>query len=410
MKRAICLVAGGGPAGIMLGLLLARGGVEVIVCEKHADFLRDFRGDTVHPSTIKLLDELGLGAEFAQLPQSRLESFRLPTTGGETVDFGDFAALDPPYNYIAMIPQWDFLAFLVAHARREPSFTLLMETEVTSLLWQDEKVTGVTVRTSDGEESIEADLVVACDGRHSILRKQAGLFPRDYDVPFDVWWFRLPRHPDEQAEPANLVPSFAGRDIMLSIAREGFYQMAAFIPKGTDAQRRAQGVEPLRAMIARLRPDFADRVETLTSMDEVKTLDVRLDRLKRWHRPGLLCIGDAAHAMSPAGGVGINLAIQDAVATARILRNPLRAGTVTERDLEAVQQRRMMPTRIIQAMQRVLHRVVFQNGFQSGRAGPPRLMLFLARHVPGFRKLPARFIAFGPPPEHAPDFARRPTD
>lgn len=409
MKRAMCLIAGGGPAGIMLGLLLARGGVEVVVCEKHADFLRDFRGDTVHPSTIRLLGELGLGAEFAQLPQSRLQSLRFPTTNGESVDFGDFSALEPPYNYIAMIPQWDFLAFLAAHARREPSFTLLMETEVTDLLWQNDRVTGAIVRTGDGEESIEADLVVACDGRHSILRQQAGLVPRDYDVPFDVWWFRLPRYPDEETEPASLVPSFAGRDIMLSIAREGFYQMAAFIPKGTDAERRSQGIKPLKAMIARLRPDFADRVDTLTSMDEVKTLDVKLDRLMRWHRPGLLCIGDAAHAMSPAGGVGINLAIQDAVAAARILRNPLRAGTITESDLAAVQRRRTMPTRVIQAMQRLLHRVIFQNGFQSGRAGPPRFMLFLARRVAGFRKIPARFLAFGPRPEAAPDFARRPT-
>lgn len=410
MKRAMCLVAGGGPAGIMLGLLLARGGVEVIVCEKHADFLRDFRGDTVHASTIRLLDELGLGTEFAQLPQSRLESLRLPTTSGETIDFGDFSAIAPPYNYVAMIPQWDFLAFLAAHARREPSFTLLMETEVTDLLWNGDRVAGVSVRNGGGEELIEADLVVACDGRHSILRTRAGLPSRAYDVPFDVWWFRLPRPLDEQAEPANLVPSFAGRDIMLSIAREGFYQMATFIPKGSDAQRRAQGIKPLREMIVRLRPDFADRVDTLTSMDEVKTLDVRLDRLRRWHRPGLLCIGDAAHAMSPAGGVGINLAIQDAVAAARILRNPLRAGTLADGDLEAVQQRRMFPTRVLQAMQRLLHRAIFQNGFETGRAGPPRFMLFLARYVPGFRKLPARFVAFGPRPEHAPDFARRPPD
>lgn len=408
MKRTTCLIAGGGPAGIMLGLLLARGGVEVVVCEKHADFLRDFRGDTVHPSTIRLLDELGLGAEFAQLPQSRLRSLRLPTTDGESIDFGDFSALPPPYNYIAMIPQWDFLAFLAGHARREPSFTLLMETEVTGLLWHEGKVTGVTTRIGDREEPIAADLVVACDGRHSLLRQQAGLVPRDYDVPFDVWWFRLPRHPHEEAEPAGLVPSFAGRDILLTIAREGFYQMAAFIPKGTDATRRAEGIEPLRAMIARLRPDFADRVNTLTSMDAVKTLDVRLDRLGRWHRPGLLCIGDAAHAMSPAGGVGINLAIQDAVAAARILRHALRAGTLTERDLDAVQRRRMFPTRVIQAMQRGLHRVIFQNGFETGRAGPPRFILFLARHIPGFRKLPALFVGFGPRPEHAPDFARRP--
>lgn len=406
MKRTACLIAGGGPAGIMLGLLLARGGVDVTVYEKHSDFLRDFRGDTVHPSTIRLLDELGLGEAFALLPQSRLSAITLPTTDGGTIDLGVFSALRAPYNYVAMIPQWDFLAFLAEQAQREPSFTLLMETEITGLVRDGRGVTGAHYRDKRGTGTISADLVVACDGRHSILRKAAGLIPRNYPVPFDVWWFRLPRHANEQAESSGLAPSFSGRDIMLTIPRETFYQIAVFIPKGADGERRALGVAPLRDMISRLRPDFADRVDTLQSLDDVKTLDVRLDRLARWHLPGFLCIGDAAHAMSPAGGVGINLAIQDAVAAARILRDPLLSGDVSEPVLDAVRRRRMLPTVLLQAMQRVLHRAIFERGFDRGAAGPPRLALFLVRHVPWFRKLPAWLIGFGPRPEHAPEFAR----
>lgn len=408
MQQTTCLIAGGGPAGIMLGLLLARGGVKVTILEKHADFLRDFRGDTVHTSTLQLLDELGLAEKFARLPQSRLTTFDLPGPDGTLVRFGDFRFLPGPYNYIAMTPQWDFLDLLADAGREEPSFTLEMNTEVTGLLQSGDAITGVTWRKTSGETGeTAADLVVACDGRGSILRTAAGLIPREFDVPFDVWWFRLPRHPQEEAEVSGLIPAFQGKDIILSIAREGYFQMAYFIPKGTDAARRAEGIEVFRRTIARLRPEFADRVNTLTAMDDVKTLDVRLNRLEKWHKPGLLCIGDAAHAMSPAGGVGINLAIQDAVAAATILRQPLLDGAVTESDLDAVRKRRWMPTVVIQAMQRILHRIIFQEGFESGRVGPPKLILFLARHVPWFRSIPPRLIAIGPRPEHAPDFARR---
>ncbi len=403
-----CLIAGGGPAEIMLGLLLARGGVDVTVLEKHADFLRDFRGDTVHASTIRLLDEMGLLEAFSKLPQSRLKGLQLPTGNGQLLDFGDFSRLKAPYNYIAMIPQWDFLDFLADAARNEPTFHLEMNIAVKDLVWDGDRVTGVTYVSPDGEGQISADLVIACDGRHSSLRDAASLVPISYDVPFDVWWFRLPRHPAEQAETASLIPSFAGSDIMLSIARDTFFQCAAFIPKGTDTERRAKGIGPLRDMIARLRPDFADRVGALHSMDDVKTLDVKLNRLPQWHRPGLLCIGDAAHAMSPAGGVGINLAIQDAVATARILRDPLLDNAVTPDILDAVRQRREMPTRLIQRLQRTLHKVIFEKAFETGKSGPPSLIVFLTRHFPAFRRIPAWLIAIGPRSEHAPDFARRP--
>lgn len=409
MERTSCLIAGGGPAGIMLGLLLARAGIAVTVLEKHADFLRDFRGDTVHASTIQLLDELGLGNDFRKLDQTRLQNFQLPLPDGGTVLVGDFSRLKPPYDYVAMIPQWDFLSFLVAAARKEPSFTLHMNTEVTDLVTADDVVAGVTYRQTNGMTgTISADLVVACDGRHSILRQKAGLVPREFDVPFDTWWFRLPRHASEMGEIATVVPQFSGREIMLTLTRENFYQIAYFAEKGMDARLRAEGIERFRERIAGLRPDFADRVDTLKSMGDIHRLDVRLNRLETWHRPGLLCIGDAAHAMSPAGGVGINLAIQDAVAAATLLAEPLRKGPIAGNILAAVRNRRWRPTVILQFAQRILHRALFVPAFAGKRSGPPGAILFLARHFPGFTTLPARMVAFGPRPEHAPDFARRP--
>lgn len=407
MERTTCLIAGGGPAGIMLGLLLARGGIAVTVLEKHGDFLRDFRGDTVHPSTIRIIDELGLGDGFRQLPQTRLGAFELPTGDGN-IPLGNFVGLKPPYNYIAMLPQWDFLNFLVEAGQREPSFSIRMNTEVTDLVEQDGVTTGIRYRTSKGETGeIAADLMVACDGRGSVLRRKSGLVPRHYPVPFDVWWFRLPRHAGEGGAISSVLPQFNGPDILLAITRETHYQCAYFIPKGQDAARRAEGIESFRQRIARLRPDFAERLQTLTSLDEIFTLDVKLNRLDRWHKPGLLLIGDAAHAMSPAGGVGVNLAIQDAAAAARILRDPLRDRTLTETDLARVQRRRMFPTRVIQAMQRVLHEAVFQSAFEGKRSGPPSQVIWLLRHLPFLNSLPARLVGFGPRPEHAPDFARR---
>ncbi|MFI6599951.1 FAD-dependent oxidoreductase [Nonomuraea sp. NPDC050536] len=393
-------IAGGGPAGMMLGLLLARAGIRVTVLEKHGDFLRDFRGDTVHASTIRLLDELGLGKGFRELPQSRLGDLSAPGPEGDRVRLTDFGRLPPPYNYIAMVPQWDLLDFLAEAGRREPSFELRMNTEVTGLLREGGKVVGV--RTNRGE--LRADLTVACDGRNSVLREEA---PREFPVPFDTWWFRLPRFEGERDEIAALRVEFRDAEAGVCLVREDYYQIAYFTVKGRDAQLRAEGVERFRERIRLLMPRFADRVEHIASMDDVHLLDVRLNRLRRWYSDGLLFIGDAAHAMSPAGGVGINLAFQDAVAAATLLARPLRQGKVTVRDLARVQRRRWPPTALVQAAQQLLQRVLFVAAFEGRRSGPPRSLLFLIRHVPGFRQIPSRLIAYGPRPEHAPAFARR---
>jgi 2-polyprenyl-6-methoxyphenol hydroxylase-like FAD-dependent oxidoreductase len=398
---------------MMLGLLLARAGVEVTVLEKHGDFLRDFRGDTVHASTIRLIDELGLGDEFRKLPQSRLNAAAFPLPNGGMLTLGDFASLKPPYNYIAMMPQWDFLNFLATEAAREPTFRLLMRHEATSLMFDDGRVTGVRYRTRGGSEeastegAIHADLVVATDGRHSVLRRSAGLQPKEYPVPFDTWWFKLPRHASEKGAVAGIVPAFRGREAMIALFRDDYYQMGYLGPKGTDARIRAEGVERFRERVAALRPDLADRVDAIRSLDDLHFLDVRLDRLRRWYVDGLLCIGDAAHAMSPAGGVGINLAIQDAVAAAARLAPGLLQGRVTVHDLAAVERRRRMPTVLLQTVQRIMHRAVFVPLFAGRRAGVPSVVLFLARRVPALTRLMPRLIAFGPRPEHAPGFARR---
>lgn len=402
------LVCGGGPAGMMLGLLLARAGITVTVLEKHGDFLRDFRGDTVHPATIRLMDELGLGEEFRALPQSRLGNLTVPDADGRMVTLGDFSALPAPYNYIAMVPQWDLLSLLATAAGREPTFTLRMNTAVTELVRDGDKVVGAGYRTSDGRTgTIHAGLTVACDGRHSTVRGQAGLVPREFPVPFDVWWFRLPRPAQEKAAPASVTPVVKGDAALISLARDDYYQLAYLTAKGSDARLRAEGIERFRERVVALRPDFADRVTELKSMDEVFVLDVKLNRLDRWYLDGLLLIGDAAHAMSPAGGVGINLAVQDAVAAATILAGPLRRHAVTVADLAAVQRRRQRPTVVVQTGQRLLQRVMFEKQFAGQRSGPPRAALFLLRAFPRLRTVPARLVGFGPRPEHAPAFARR---
>jgi 2-polyprenyl-6-methoxyphenol hydroxylase-like FAD-dependent oxidoreductase len=403
---------------MMLGLLLARAGVEVAVLEKHGDFLRDFRGDTVHASTIRLIDELGLGEEFRRLPQSKLNAAAVPLPGGGTLTLGDFGSLKPPYNYIAMMPQWDFLNFLASEAAREPNFRLLMEHEATSLMSDGGRVTGVRYRTRPGREdqgaggqgtegAIQADLVVATDGRHSVLRRAAGLTSKEFPVPFDTWWFKLPRHASEKGAVAGIVPAFRGREAMIALFRDDYYQMGYLGPKGADARIRSEGVERFRERVAALRPDLADRVDAIRSLDDLHWLDVKLDRLRRWYVDGLLCIGDAAHAMSPAGGVGINLAIQDAVAAAARLAPALRRGQVTVQDLRAVERRRRMPTVVVQTVQRIMHRAVFVPLFAGRRSGVPSVVLFIARHFPAVTRLMPRLIAFGPRPEHAPDFARR---
>jgi 2-polyprenyl-6-methoxyphenol hydroxylase-like FAD-dependent oxidoreductase len=400
-EKTTCAIVGGGPAGMVLGLLLARAGVEVTLLEKHADFLRDFRGDTVHPSTLRLLDELGLWDRFAQLPQSRVEAASL-TVGGEPLTLVDFRRLREPHPYIAMVPQWDLLNLLAEAARAEPTFTLLMRHEALGLVYDDGRVAGVRYRGPEGEGELRADLTVAGDGRWSVLRRQAGLPVREWPVPFDVWWFRLPRDSSAQY---SLIPRTAPGRVLIMIPREGYFQIAYMIPKGTDAELRSRGLPAFRDEVAGLVPE-AD-VTGLTSWDDVKFLDVQLNRLTRWYAPGLLCIGDAAHAMSPVGGVGINVAVQDAVGAATLLAEPLRRGVVTEKDLAAVQRRRMPAAALIQAVQRLLHRRLMGPILGGQSADPPAALVKVLHRLPWLAVIPAYVVGVGIRSEHAPAFARR---
>lgn len=405
-----CLIAGGGPAGIMLGLLLARAGIEVTVAEKHGDFLRDFRGDTVHASTLQLLGELGLGDRFESMPHVDLADYRLPAGDHRSIVLGDFSRLPEPYNHISMAPQWDLLSLLAESAAEEPNFRLLMSTEVLGPIFHRGRVAGARIRSTDGTESmIMADLVVGCDGRNSDLRSGAAMVPREYRVPYDVWWFRLSRTESErQNELPTLLPTIKPPDIMLAMSHRDYYQIAYLAPKGSQDRLREEGIESFRRRIGRLRPDLADRTGELASMDDLPILDVRMNLLRRWHRPGLLCIGDAAHAMSPSGGVGVNLAIQDAVATARYLAEPLRQHWVTDHDLDQVRRRRLAPTVFLQSGQRLLHATIYEPAM-AGLPGGFDLAILVLRLLPWLAKPVGRLIAIGPRPEHAPDFARRPS-
>lgn len=387
---------------MVLGLLLARAGVEVTLLEKHADFLRDFRGDTVHPSTLRLLDDLGLWEKFSQLPQSRIDHLGFDTDDRE-LTLVDFRRLrSQPHPYIAMVPQWDLLNLLAQAAEAEPTFTLLLEHEVTGLLRDGTRTTGVRYISPDGGGELRADLTVACDGRGSVVRAASGLPVREWPVPFDVWWFRLPR---EGSVEASLIPRTAPGRLLIMIPREGYFQIGYLIPKGSDASLRARGLEAFRAEVAAMAPEADTSV--LKSWDDVKLLDVKLNRLKRWHSDGLLCIGDAAHAMSPIGGVGINLAVQDAVGTATLLAEPLRRRAVTEDDLAGVRRRRLPATVITQGIQRVMHRALVAPVFRGADPEPPAALATVLRKLPWLSVIPARVIGVGIRPERAPAFARR---
>jgi deazaflavin-dependent oxidoreductase (nitroreductase family) len=408
MERTTCCVIGGGPAGLMLGLILARRGVEVTVLEKHGDFLRDFRGDTVHPSTLQLLDELGLGERFAKLDQSKVEQVAFPVDEQQRMlVVGDFTRLRVRHPYIALLPQWDFLNLLAEAAAEEPTFTLRMSTEATDLTFDGDRVTGVRYRTRSGETGeLAATLTVACDGRTSMARRQAELPVAEFPVGIDAWWFRLPRLDGDRF--AALSPRMGVGRFGIVIPREGFLQIAYLGHKGIDAELRERGVEAFRRDVAALIPSVGDRVDMVASMDDVKHLDIRLNRLNHWHRDGLLCIGDAAHAMSPLGGVGINLAIQDAVAAARLLAEPLTRGTLTSADLAAVRRRRLLPTILVQGMQRFMQRAIVDPVLDGQRPRPPRAITALMRWFPQASFIPAYLIGVGVRPEHAPDYARRP--
>ncbi|HEY6423555.1 MAG TPA: FAD-dependent oxidoreductase [Pseudonocardiaceae bacterium] len=405
MERTTCCVVGGGPAGMMLSLLLARAGVEVTLLEKHGDFLRDFRGDTVHPSTLTLLDELGLGAEFAKIPHRLVERLQVQLDSG-LVPVGDFRRIPGPHKHLAFVPQWDFLDLLADAGSAEPTFTLRMHTEATGLLTEGEKVVGVRYQSADGGSGeLRADLTVACDGRRSVLRDAAGLHVRSFGVPMDVWWFRIPRH---EGDPEGGIARFGSGQGLVLIDRGDYLQCAYLIRKGSDAALRGEGIEAFRRRVAAMIPWLGNRMVAVRSFDDVALLDVQLDRLRRWSTDGLICLGDAAHAMSPVGGVGINLAIQDAVAAARLLAGPLLRGACTRWYLDRVQLRRWAPAALTQAVQRVIHARVLGPAL-SGRltligAGPsqPPLPIRLLQRYPILQTVLATAVGIGLLPEHAP--------
>lgn len=391
---------------MVLGLLLARAGVDVTVLEKHADFLRDFRGDTVHPTTLRLIDELGLWPQFASLPHSRLEKGTFEVSPGHSVTMVDFTRLRQPHPYVAMVPQWDLLNLLAEAGEAEPCFTLRMSTEVTGLLRDEGRVTGVRFQGPNGPGELLADLTVGCDGRGSVVRGDAGFQVREWPVSFDVWWFRLPRLSNDQQY--TLFPRFVPGKAMIVIPREGYLQIALLIPKGSDARERDRGLDAFHADVLELLPEAGDTVESVTTLDDVRHLDVRLNRLRRWHTDGLLCIGDAAHAMSPAGGIGINVAVQDGVAAARLLAGPLLRGAVTDRDLAAVRRRRIVPTAVTQALQRQIDKRLLGPIVRGeGGAGLPTGLVGLVERVPWLAVIPGYLVGVGIRPERAPAFARR---
>ncbi len=396
-KKVRCCVVGGGPAGMMLGYLLGRAGVEVVVLEKHADFFRDFRGDTVHPSTLQVMDELGLIDGFLKLPHQRLQKMD-GMFGGTPVRIADLSRLDTKYPFIAFMPQWDFLNFLREAGQRFASLEVMMNTEAVDLIRNGETIAGVRAKTPEGLIDVEADLTIACDGRHSTVRERAGLAVDEIGAPMDVLWFRVGRKPTETEDLfARIDP---GR-MMITFDRGDYWQCAYVIAKGQYEAVKARGLQALLDDIVRMAPVLKSGISDVKSFDDVKLLTVAINRLPRWTRPGLLCIGDAAHAMSPVGGVGVNLAVQDAVATANLLARTLLSERPSEELLDAVRRRREFPVKMTQAMQVIVQNNIISGALKSGDA-PLRVPLIvrLITAVPWLQKIPARLIGIGVRPEH----------
>ncbi|HWW34768.1 MAG TPA: FAD-dependent oxidoreductase [Xanthobacteraceae bacterium] len=391
-----CCIAGGGPAGMMLGFLLARAGVNVAVLEKHADFFRDFRGDTIHPSTLELMAELGLLDEFLKLPHQKVDRLTA-LIGAERVRMIDLTHLPTRCKYIALMPQWDFLNFLAARGKRYPTFDLHMKAEATDLIEEGGRVVGLRATTPDGELSIRADLVVGADGRHSTVREKAGFKSDDYGAPMDVLWFRLTRKESDDTETFG---HFEAGAMMIMLNRGDYWQCAYVIPKGGIDGIKAEGLDAFRKRVLFMSPFLTDRVEELKTFDDIKLLSVAVDRLRQWWRPGLICIGDAAHAMSPIGGVGVNLAVQDAVAAANRLAAPLKAGTAGDDDLRAIQARRTFPVRFTQALQLIMQKRIISPALASTQRPKPPLLFRLVGALPLLQRIPGRLLAVGVRPEH----------
>ena len=392
-----CCIAGGGPAGMMLGFLLARAGIDVVVLEKHADFLRDFRGDTVHPSTLEVLYELGLLEGFLKRKHQEIRQLS-GYIGPYEVPLADLSHLPTHCKFVALMPQWDFLNFVAESAQRYPGFHLRMESEAFDLIEDDGKIRGLRTKEKRGEIEIRADLTIAADGRHSEMRKRAGLEVMQLGAPIDVLWMRMSRKP---SDPGQVLGRIDRGKFLVMLDRDEYWQCAFVIPKGGLDALREKGLASFRDEMAGIAPFLADRVNELKDWDDIKLLSVAVDRLRRWYRPGFVCIGDAAHAMSPIGGVGINLAIQDAVAAANILAAPLSRNSVSERHLENIQRRRMFPTRATQALQIFLQDRVITPALKN----PTKILslpfpLKLFRRMPILRRIPARVIGMGFRPEH----------